>query len=513
MRTITEYLFTTAQQRPDTEALVCSKRRLTYSALASRATSFAGYLVSHGLQKGDRVAIFLDNSVEAVVAIFGTLRAGGCIVVINPAAPPERVAFIIRNCEARFFVGSTSRSDVLKKALELSVPQRPELILTKEEITQAIAVPGAADMDEIQGAAFPDPGVHVVPEDLAAIIYTSGSTGVPKGVTFLHGNIDSATGPIAEYLEHSERDVILSVLPLASSYGLLQILVPFMTGGRVVLEKGMAYPYDFIRRIKEERITGFAGNPTIHAILLRLSGIDKADVSSLRYITNAAAALPVTFAPRLLEMFPSVKIYLMHGLTECLRTSYLPPAELITRTSSIGRGMRNVELRIQDTDGRRLGCGETGELMVHGPTVMQGYWNDPEGTARALIRGKDTWDNTLKTNDLFRVDKDGYFHFVARLDELIKSRGEKVSPVEVEDALYEMEEVLEVRVLGVPDATLGYAIKAEIAVKEGYSLTPHQVRSYCRKRLEDFKVPQVIEFVAAIPRTQAGKITRKINRA
>jgi long-chain acyl-CoA synthetase len=288
------------------------------------------------------------------------------------------------------------------------------------------------------------------------------------------------------------------------------MLVPFKTGGRVVLEGGISYPYDFIRRIKEERVTGFAGNPTLYAILLRLPGIENEDLSSLRYITNASAALPVEFAPRLLRFFPTAKLYLMHGLTECLRTSYLPPAEVLTRTSSIGRGMRNVELWIQDASGRRLGCGETGEMMVHGPTVMQGYWNDPEGTANAVIRGNTPFDSTLHTSDLFRLDQDGYYHFVARSDELIKSRGEKVSPVEVEDVLYGMKQILEARVLGVPDAMLGYAVKAEIAVKEGHLLTARQVKAYCRKHLEDFKVPQIIEFVKAIPRTQAGKITRKL---
>jgi acyl-CoA synthetase (AMP-forming)/AMP-acid ligase II len=316
--------------------------------------------------------------------------------------------------------------------------------------------------------------------------------------------------PIAEYLGHTDRDIILSVLPLASSYGLLQVLVPFYTGGCVVLEKGMAYPYDFIRRIKEERVTGFAGNPTLLAILLRLSGLEHEDLSTLRYVTNAAAALPVTLVPKLLKVFPTAKLYLMHGLTECLRTSYLPPAEVLTRTSSIGTGMRNVELWIQDANGRRLGRGETGELMVHGPTVMQGYWKDPEGTDRAFIRGKTPWDNTLRTNDLFRLDNDGYFHFVARSDELIKSRGEKVSPVEVEDVLYGMEEILEVRVLGIPDTLLGYAIKAEIVIREERLLTVQQVKSFCRKHLEDYKVPQIVEFVASIPRTQAGKITRKV---
>jgi len=510
MHVISDYLFQTAQRCPDATALVCGGERLSYASLASRAGSLSGYLALQGLKRGDRVAVFLENSTEAVIAIFATLRAGGCIVVVNPVAPPERLSFIVRSCEPKFIVSSAERLAFLQKSLELCLPLCPALIVTGKREVDVGITPVPASLESIFAMGHPAPDGRLEPTDLAAIIYTSGSTGTPKGVTFLHGNIHAAVDPIAEYLGHTDRDIILSVLPLASSYGLLQVLVPFYTGGCIVLEKGMAYPYDFIRRIKEERVTGFAGNPTLLAILLRLSGLEHEDLSTLRYVTNAAAALPVALVPKLLKVFPTAKLYLMHGLTECLRTSYLPPAEVLTRTSSIGTGMRNVELWIQDANGRRLGRGETGELMVHGPTVMQGYWKDPEGTDRAFIRGKTPWDNTLRTNDLFRLDNDGYFHFVARSDELIKSRGEKVSPVEVEDVLYGMEEILEVRVLGIPDTLLGYAIKAEIVIREERLLTVQQVKSFCRKHLEDYKVPQIVEFVASIPRTQAGKITRKV---
>jgi len=295
---------------------------------------------------------------------------------------------------------------------------------------------------------------------------------------------------------------------MSSSYGLLQVLVPFRTGGRVIMERGIGYPYEIIKRIKEEKVTGFAGAPTVFAIILKLEGLKPEDFSFLRYVTNAAAAMPAMFIPRLRKLFPNTKIFLMHGATECLRTTYLPPDEIESRPTSVGYGMPNVELWVEDSEGRRLPPGEIGEMVVRGSNVMVGYWNDPEGTARALKPGRYPWEKVFRTKDLFSMDDSGYFYFVARSDELIKSRGEKVSPIEVEDALYGLDAVHETRVIGVPDDVYGQAIKAEIVLKEGRTLTVQEVKAHCRKHLEDFKVPQIVEFVAELPKTAGGKIKR-----
>jgi len=214
------------------------------------------------------------------------------------------------------------------------------------------------------------------------------------------------------------------------------------------------------------------------------------------------------FIPRLRKLFPNTKIFLMHGATECLRTTYLPPDEIESRPTSVGYGMPNVELWVEDSEGRRLPPGEIGEMVVRGSNVMVGYWNDPEGTARALKPGRYPWEKVFRTKDLFSMDDSGYFYFVARSDELIKSRGEKVSPIEVEDALYGLDAVHETRVIGVPDDVYGQAIKAEIVLKEGRTLTVQEVKAHCRKHLEDFKVPQIVEFVAELPKTAGGKIKR-----
>jgi long-chain acyl-CoA synthetase len=498
-----EYLSKSARRTPDKVALVCGSVRSTYSELAASASSFAGFLVSRGLHRGDRVAIYIDSSPETVIAIFGALEAGGCIVVINPATQAERLGYILENCNAKFLICSAEKRAHVRQA-EASASSPPVNVWTGAGEKGEDGVSFSAILAEVK----PSPRVRLIDNDLAAIIYTSGSTGKPKGVTLLHRNINAAVESIAEYLENRAEDVILGILPLSSSYGLLQVLVTFWTGGTVVLEKGFGYPYEIIKRIKEEKVTGLAGAPTIWAIILRLEGLEKESFASLRYITNAAAAMPASFVPRLRKVFPTTKIFLMHGLTECLRTTYLPPDEIETRTTSVGTGMRNIELWVEDADGKRLGPGQVGEMIVRGSTLMAGYWNDPEGTAKALIPGPLPWEKVLRTRDIFRMDEEGYFHFVARSDELIKSRGEKVSPIEVEDVIYTIDAVNEVRVIGVPDTILGQAIRAEIVLKDARTLTVQEVKAHCRQFLEDFKIPHAVEFVSSLPKTQGGKIKR-----
>jgi long-chain acyl-CoA synthetase len=338
-------------------------------------------------------------------------------------------------------------------------------------------------------------------------VYTSGSTGKPKGVTLTHKNFDIVTDAVGEYLEHTPEDIILDFLPLTITYGLLQLLVTFRTGGTLVLEKGFGFPYEIIKQIKEKNVTGFAGVPTVYSMIMRLQ-LEGETFPSLRYITNAAAAMPYGFIPRLRKIFPTAKIYLMHGLTECMRTTYLPPDQIDKRPTSVGRGMKHVELWIQDAKGNKLPPGQVGELIVSGPNIMRGYWNDPKNTNQVLSDGKNPGEKILHTGDLFRTDEEGYFYYVSRMDDVIKSRGLKVSPLEVENVIYLCEDVLEVRVIGVPDEVLGMAVKAEIVLKKGSQTTKDQIKAHCQSRLEDFQIPGIIEFVQSLPKSAGGKIRR-----
>ena len=500
---IHDYLARSARLFPGKTALVCGGERTSYAALEVASSAFAAHLRTSGLRRGDRVLICLENSREAVAAIFGTLSAGGCIVVVNPTTPPERLGYLLEHSGARFVVCAPARAGAFGSPRG-GGQAPPGVIVAGDGTLPAGAVSLAALLD---GPRRDEP-LPLISTDLAAIIYTSGSTGRPKGVTLTHLNIDTVCESVEEYLENSSDDVILSVLQLSFGYGLLQLLVTFRTGGTLVLEKGFGYPYDIVNTLKEQKITGFAGVPTLFALLLQLSTLGQERFPDLRYITNAAAAMPQSFIPRLRQLFPQTRIYLMHGLTEVLRTTYLPPDQLDTRPASVGRGMKNVELWIEDEDGKRLGPGEVGELVVRGANVMAGYWDDPEATSKVLLPGRYSWERVMHSGDLFTMDEEGYFSFVARKDDIIKCRGEKVSPLEVENVLYRLEGVLECRVIGVADPLLGQAVRAEIVLKPESSLVESAVRAHCRMHLEDYKVPQAIAFVDALPKTAGGKIRR-----
>ena len=493
-----EYLDHSRERFPEKVALVCDTERTTYEDLGRFSDSLAAYLAECGITRGDRVLIFLENSKETVVSIFGALKAGACMVLVNPTTPPEHLRFITIDCGCKMLISNISRLPTIDEAfVNLNAP--PRLLLS-----------GDNSRPSLQDALSFSPSkrtAQIGDSDLAAIIYTSGSTGNPKGVTLTHRNIDVVVRSVSEYLEHSDNDIVLCVLQLSFGYGLLQLLVTFHSGGRLVLEKGFGFPYDIIKRILREKVTGLAGVPTLFSILLQLKELEQEDFSSVRYLTNAAAALPPSYVPRLKSVFKQARLFLMHGQTECLRTTYLPPDEAERRPTSVGKGMPNVELWLEDEKGNRIAGEGEGELIVRGLNVMRGYWNDAETTSRVLRPSSDG-HMALHTGDLFRVDGEGYLYFVARRDDIIKSRGQKVSPLEIEQILFSLDEVAEARVLGVPDEILGQAIKAEIVLKKGRLLSERQIKAFCKTHLEDYKIPHIIEFVSSLPKTAGGKVKR-----
>jgi acyl-coenzyme A synthetase/AMP-(fatty) acid ligase len=256
-----------------------------------------------------------------------------------------------------------------------------------------------------------------------------------------------------------------------------------------------------------ERVTGFPIVPTISALLLQMD-LGRYDLSSVRYITNTAAALPTSHILELRQRIPHAKLYSMYGLTECKRVSFLPPEQIDIRPTSVGKGMPNEEVYIVDEQGNRLPSG-VGELVIRGSNVMKGYWELPDETARVLRPGPLPGERVLHSGDIFRMDEDGYLHFVSRKDDIIKTRGEKVSPREVENVLYELDGVAEAAVVGVPDAVLGQAVKAVVTLREGVSLGEKDVLRHCAERLESFMVPKHVEFRAEMPKTSTGKIDKK----
>jgi long-chain acyl-CoA synthetase len=509
---VSDFLKNSAERHPHKTALVFGKKRLTYEEIELTTNRTACGLISLGVEPGDRVGIFLDNSVEVVIAIFAILKANAIFVVINPTTKPEKLTYILNNCRMKGLFTGYNRSELVR-SLPPSVSSLRFVVFSgkREEVLSADPAITLADYEELITSSHERPLISkCIDLDLAAIIYTSGSTGFPKGVMMTHLNIISACKSITTFLENSSSDIILNVLPLSFDYGLYQVLMTFLIGGTLILEKTFLYPFEIVKTITREKVTGFPGVPTIFALLLQLESLKDYDFSHLRYISNTAAALPTPHVKKLRETFPQTKIYLMYGLTECKRVSYLPPDQVDIRPDSIGRGMPNEEVYLIGSEGERLGPGEVGELVVRGSNVMRGYWELPEETDKVLKPGKYPGERVLYTGDLFRKDEEGYLFFVGRKDDIIKCRGEKVSPKEIENVLYRLDQVLEAAVIGVPDPILGEAIKAVIVLKEGTSLTEGQVKFFCSRNLEDFMVPKMVEFREHLPKTETGKIKKSV---
>ncbi|HQM30221.1 MAG TPA: AMP-binding protein [Syntrophales bacterium] len=504
------FLEESALKYPNKVALICKDARLAYAEINRHANQLAALLRSHGIKRGDRVAIFLDNSVEAVVSIFGTLKADAVFVVLNPLLKAPKLKYILNDCSVKIIISDSSKLNAAVDVLG-TIPGLQSVICTgyEKKVKRGAHrnIVAWAEAEALSGSEEPLKSANI-DMDLAAIIYTSGSTGIPKGVMLTHHNMISAATSITSYLENVPDDIVINVLPLSFDYGLYQVLMAFKFGGTLVLEKSFVYPYEVLKKMVEEKVTGFPGVPTMFAIMLRMNDLKRYDLKSLRYITNTAAALPLKHIRFLRDTFPQAKIYSMYGLTECKRVSFLPPVELDRRPESVGKCMPNMEGWIMGGNGNRLGPSMVGELVVRGPNVMKGYWGDPDGTDEVLKPGILPGEKVLYTGDLFRTDEEGFLYFVGRKDDMIKTRGERVSPKEIENTIYELEGVDEVAVITLPDEILGRAIKAFIVPRNGYRLTERNVFSHCKIYLEEFAIPKYFEFRETLPKNPSGKIDK-----
>ena len=486
---VESFLLESARRFPAKTALVAGPVRLSYEALAARAAAFATQLHQQGVKRGDRVVVFLQNSADSVIAVFGTLLAGGVFSVVNPGTKSDKLAYILNNCTAKALVTEPRLVDIAKAARE----RAPALM--------AMLV---APFSSAPGGVLPSPGIDL---DVAMIVYTSGSTGFPKGVTMTHANIVAAASSITAYLEMRSSDVVLSVLPLAFDYGLYQALMCAKVGATLVLERSFTYPAVVLEKLKAERVTGFPLVPTLAAMLLQMKHLAPGTFPELRFLTNTAAALPRAHIERLRELFPQARLFSMYGLTECKRCTYLPPEQLAERPESVGIAIPGTEAYVVDEQGVPVPPDVVGELVIRGAHVMKGYWADEAATARVLKPGPHPWEKVLHTGDLFRTDAAGYLYFVGRKDDIIKTRGEKVSPKEVENVLYELAGIREAAVVGIPDPILGQAVKAIVAAEEG--VTERDVIRHCAARLEEFMVPSSVEFRSHLPKSENGKIARR----
>ena len=506
---LNDYLSASARRLPDKVALVCGEVRLTYRELDERSNALAHTLNARGVNRGDRVIVFADNTVETAISFWAVLKAAAVVSIVNPLTKSDKLHYLVNDCRPAALVTDAhlydswirpSWSRHLKTVIvtgELSAERRrgvPRFLPWNDALTQ--------------GDRVAPPARRGIDVDLAAIVYTSGSTGDPKGVMLTHRNMLTAATSIAAYLGLTEDDIILNALPLAFDYGLYQMILAFRQGGRLVLERSFAFPAQVLKRMADEGVTGLPGVPTVFAMLAGMKNLGEHDLSRIRFVTNTAAALPAKHVQALRRLFPGALVYSMYGLTECKRCTYLPPADLDRKPGSVGIAIPNTEMWIVDDQGRRVPPNTVGVLVIRGATVMKGYWEKPEATAKVLKPGPLPGEMVLHTGDYCRMDEEGYLYFVGRADDIFKSGGEKVAPKEIEAVLYEIPGVKEAAVIGMPDELLGRAVKALVVLEDGAVLTEKDIQRACREKLEQYFVPKKVEFVAALPRTHNGKISK-----
>ncbi|MCH7344182.1 acyl-CoA ligase (AMP-forming), exosortase A system-associated [Pelomonas sp. CA6] len=514
-----ELVLRSADRDAGATALVQGKDSLSYDALAQQLLGFASGLVDLGLARGERVAIYLEKRVETVVASFGTPAAGAVFVPLNPLLKPEQVGYVLRDCGVRVLVTSPERYRLLAETLP-DCPALRHVVLTSGA-GDAAPLPGCAlhDWGELLRAQ-PRAGHRVIETDLLSILYTSGSTGRPKGVMLSHRNMVAGAKSVASYLGNQAQDRLLAALPLSFDAGFSQLTTAFHSGASVVLLNYLM-PRDVLKALAQHEITGLTAVPPLYIQLTALEW--PASIQGhLRYFANTGGRMPRETLNLLRERLPRSQPFLMYGLTEAFRSTYLPPAEVDRRPDSIGKAIPNAEILVLREDGSPCAPGEPGELVHRGPLVGQGYWGDPEKTAerykllppQALSRpeGLQLPEYAVFSGDTVRMDEEGFLYFIGRRDEMIKTSGYRVSPTEVEEILYATRLVGECAAFGVDDERLGQAIQVIATPPEGSDvLDTEALLVQCRARMPAYMVPGGVQArPGPLPRNPNGKIDRKL---
>ena len=507
-----------ARRTPSAVAVGHGRSELRYGELESRIAGFADCLLDLDLARGERVAVFLDKSIETVVAIFGTSFAGGVFVPVNPVLKPEQVCHILRDCNVRTLVTSRERLSLLAPHLPSCHDLRQVILNTPDASSGGGAASVPAVYDWPSGDAGASRRRHrVTDSDMAAILYTSGSTGRPKGVVLSHRNMVAGAKSVAQYLENHSEDVLLAALPLSFDAGFSQLTTAFHVGARVQLLNYLL-PRDVLKALRDFRVTGLTAVPPLW---IQLSQLDwpQPVTENLRYFANTGGRMPRETLDRLRSRAPRSRPYLMYGLTEAFRATYLDPAQVDARPDSIGKAIPNAEVMVLRPDGSECAPNEPGELVQRGALVAMGYWNDVDKTAErfkplpANAPGRQSGlvlpEMAVFSGDTVRRDDEGYLYFIGRRDEMIKTSGYRVSPTEVEEIVYATRLVSECAAFSVPDETLGQSIALVVATPANADLDQGALMAECRKRMPAYMVPtHIAPYGDALPRNPNGKIDR-----
>lgn len=496
---------------PGKEALVHGAERLSYADVASRSAGLAHGLRTAGLSQGDRVGIYFEASIQQVVSIFGVSEAGGVFVPINATLFPEQVAHVARDCGMKALITSRSKLASLLEVLP-QIPALEILVLTDEGTLPEVQLRVYSFSEFCELQPLPSRRKEPISKDLSAILYTSGSTGKPKGVMLSHANIIAGSSIVSTYLQITESERILAVLPFSFDAGLNQLMTAFQQGATCILIN-FVFGREIVQTLTKEQISGLAGVPTLWSLLVQPnSGLDKQPLPNLRYITNTGGAMPQAVLATLRRTLTSTRVFLMYGLTEAFRSTYLPPEELDRRPTSMGKAIPDTEILVLNEQGQRCKPGEIGELVHRGPTVSLGYWGRPEDTRRVLRSNPllpaelGDCEKVCYSGDLVKMDEDGFLYFVGRRDTMIKSSGFRISPTEVEEALFSSKKLRGAAVIGIPDEILGQTIKAYVVPRDGDPLDTQALLAHCSEKLPRYMVPKTLEVLQELPKTSSGKV-------
>ncbi len=519
-----DLLAVTAQRSPQSIALTYGALSMNYGDLHAQAIQFASGMLGLGIARGERIAIYLEKRFETVIASLGATAAGGVFVPVNPLLKPDQLAFILRDCNVRVLVTSPERLALVQEVLPLC-PDLRHVVLTApcagpwQPNTRMAGSLGVCLWSDL--AQSPSQPAHrVIDVDMAAILYTSGSTGTPKGVVLSHRNMVAGAKSVASYLENGPQDTLLAVLPLSFDAGFSQLTTAFSAGARVVLLNYLM-PREVLKTMAHEGVTGLTAVPPLYMQLAQLEW-PPAINNTLRYFANTGGRMPRDTLTTLRQRVPQAKPFLMYGLTEAFRSTYLPPEEVDHRPDSIGKAIPNAEILVLREDGSACGPDEPGELVHRGALVGMGYWNDAERTAERYkplalgtpgrASGLPLQEYAVFSGDTVRMDAQGYLYFIGRSDEMMKTSGYRVSPTEVEEIVYATGLVGECVAFGVDHPTLGHAIHVIAThAQDTGAIGIDDLINACRVRMPTYMVPASIEMVAApLPRNPNGKIDRKL---
>lgn len=491
-KSLTTFLIESAKTRPNAAAILCDKESLTFQDLLLVANGMAEQFIAAGLTPGARLFLFAANSIEYCVAFWACQIAGGVVVPVHPDTKSDKLAWMIDDATPALIIADGARRDSAQMASVAAANYVKVMVV------------GQADFVRSAGEVV----VQASGEDLAAIIYTSGSTSNPKGVMLSHRNMVAAATSVSTYLAYNDSDRIYCAVPFTFDYGLHQVTMSARVGATLIVGRDFAQPIMNLNTIAQSKATVVPLVPSMAALILPFKG--RFDLSAVRAITNTAAALGEKIIDDLQAFFPAAQVFSMYGLTECHRCTYLEPSQLAQRKLSVGKAIPFTQMWVLDEQGVRHDKAATGELVIRGETVMQGYWKNETATNARLKRDPISGDMVLHTGDQVRLDDEGYAYFVGRGDDILKIRGIKVAPVAVENKMAQHPDVSQVAVLAAPCPIAGARLTAFVELKRGASVTTQDILSWCQSHFENHDRPSECQIMPSLPKNQNGKIDRLI---